>query len=325
MWHGNVDSSEFFVSHYKEYGLAFTASDAGYDVWLGNSRGNQYSRRHLDLDPDYDTDEFFDFSFEEMGYYDVPAVLKTIEQVTQQRKVAYIGHSQGCGQMFYGLSERPEFYKDRISIFLALGPSSFMDNAQSFAIEVLSDNLTSLTWLTDFWNREEVMAEGGTGNRAVGSICSITPKFCGAMNTLVADARPELNDEERLGVYLAHFPSGSAFKAMAHFAQLYGDGKEGKFLRFDYGEEGNLEKYGQVDPPEINLEAIEDLRIVLAQGTADELVNAKDTRLLYNMLKQRNNVTYHEYELGHLGFGLAVDMDWWLDELLPLLEKHHPL
>lgn len=53
----------------------FKLADLGYDVWLGNTRGNKYSRDHMSLDPDApkDEDAFWNISFEEMGYYDIPA------------------------------------------------------------------------------------------------------------------------------------------------------------------------------------------------------------------------------------------------------------
>ncbi len=45
-------------------------ANIGYDVWLGNNRGNKYSRSHISLNPDKDKN-FWDFSFHEMGKYDL--------------------------------------------------------------------------------------------------------------------------------------------------------------------------------------------------------------------------------------------------------------
>jgi len=56
--------------------LAFLLSNLGYDVWLGNNRGNIYSKDHQTFD--YGSKEFEDFSFYEMGTKDLPAMIDYI-------------------------------------------------------------------------------------------------------------------------------------------------------------------------------------------------------------------------------------------------------
>ncbi len=66
-------------------------SDAGYDVWLSNSRGNKYSHTHEN--PNITNKEFFSYSFFEMGKYDVPANIEYILKISDHAKVAFVGHS----------------------------------------------------------------------------------------------------------------------------------------------------------------------------------------------------------------------------------------
>ena len=80
--HG-MDSDAFqWVINSPEKAPAFDLVRAGYDVWLGNNRGCQFSVSHLTLDPS--TKEFWNFDFEDMGTKDLPAIIDFIVEKTGQ-------------------------------------------------------------------------------------------------------------------------------------------------------------------------------------------------------------------------------------------------
>ena len=102
----------------EENSIGLKLVNAGFDLWLNNSRGNKFSRDHALIDMNTgskdDISKYWSFSFTELGKYDQPALWNYIRGVTGNSKASYIGHSQGTSQMFAALCTDPEFFKDRL-------------------------------------------------------------------------------------------------------------------------------------------------------------------------------------------------------------------
>ena len=78
--HGLADSSDNFIINREEWAPAFYFANKNFDVWLGNSRGNKHSRNHTSLNPDKDK-KFWDFSFDDLVAYDLPASFEYIVMI----------------------------------------------------------------------------------------------------------------------------------------------------------------------------------------------------------------------------------------------------
>ncbi|XP_042764084.1 lipase member J-like isoform X3 [Panthera leo] len=117
--HGLLTSGSSWVSNLPNNSLGFILADAGYDVWLGNSRGTTWSRKHLYLKTN--SKEFWAFSFDEMAKYDLPASIDFIVKHTGQKEIFYVGHSQGTTIAFITFSTIPKI-AEKVKIFFALAP-----------------------------------------------------------------------------------------------------------------------------------------------------------------------------------------------------------
>ena len=57
--HGLTMDSTNWILNGRSESLAYILADRGFDVWLGNIRGNRYSQKHIKLDPS--DEEFWDW------------------------------------------------------------------------------------------------------------------------------------------------------------------------------------------------------------------------------------------------------------------------
>ncbi|KAF9357955.1 hypothetical protein BGX26_002747 [Mortierella sp. AD094] len=122
LYHGFMMCSEVWLCNLdEERNLAFVLAEAGYDVWLGNSRGNKYSLKHMFLKPH--EKKFWEFSMDELALFDLPDTVDYILARTGAPSLVYIGFSQGTAQAFASLSINPELNK-KVSLFIALAPAT---------------------------------------------------------------------------------------------------------------------------------------------------------------------------------------------------------
>ena len=298
---------------------AFVAARAGYDVWLGNSRGNTYSRANTQYDPDHNEKKFWDFSWFEMGTYDLPAVIDTIQDKTGGQKVAYIGHSQGTTQMFSALSEDTAgYFSDKVPLFVALGPVTQISHTQAGIFQFASVFYTELADACSLLGIHELLGANWFTSGVTQLFCSNIPAFCELIAELFVNQHPELDDNDRFAVYMGHEPNGASVKAILHYAQNM---KEDRFQVYADHYTDIIGRERETDL--IPLENISTVPIAMFAGIEDILADTTDAEWARDQIGD-NVVHYEEIHAGHLTFMVGKDMSYF-DTVMGLLEQYHPL
>ena len=76
--HGIMDSSDAWVIGKGDSNPAMITADAGYDVWLGNMRGQVHSNKHMHLDRNKDKKSFYDYDIATISKLDLPTMIEFI-------------------------------------------------------------------------------------------------------------------------------------------------------------------------------------------------------------------------------------------------------
>lgn len=176
--HGLLSSSSDFLNMGSNRSLGFFLSDSGFDVWIANARGNTYSKNHTTLNPSKNSKEFYDFSFQEIGYYDLPALIDYILKLKGDESLHYIGHSQGTTAYLVMGQARPEYNK-KIRLASLLAPVAFMEHIQNPVFLLLSPPAYFLETTFNFIGLYQLPL--------LGIIRAVLPKLCSAAGSISND------------------------------------------------------------------------------------------------------------------------------------------
>jgi lysosomal acid lipase/cholesteryl ester hydrolase len=119
--HGLLINSEVCVCLTSpERSVPFVLAELGYDVWLGNNRGNKYSKKSIHHDPN--SLKFWDFSIDDFAWHDIPDLMEHILQITRASSLGYVSFSQDTSPAFAALSIHPQL-NQKVNAFIVLAPA----------------------------------------------------------------------------------------------------------------------------------------------------------------------------------------------------------
>ncbi|XP_030384539.1 lipase 3 [Scaptodrosophila lebanonensis] len=300
--HGLFSCSDCFLLNGPDNALAYNFADAGYDVWLGNARGNLYSRQNTKMSVNHPY--FWKFSWHEIGAYDLPAMIDYVLAETGEKALHYVGHSQGCTTFFVMGSFRPE-YNEKIKTAHMLAPPIFMGNVTDGIVVATAPYVGTPGTGASLLENQLFIPQNTFISRLLDTMCStetIMLEYCKTLFLMWAG--PDLgNLNVTLLPQLAEtHPAGISSNQGIHFVQSY---VSNDFRQYDWGTKKNLEAYGQAEPPSYDLTKISSA-VYLYYGLADGSANKEDVLRLPEYLP--NMRLLHEIPeptWGHLDFIFA--------------------
>ncbi|XP_019457675.1 PREDICTED: triacylglycerol lipase 2-like [Lupinus angustifolius] len=296
-----VDSNSWFVNAPKQ-NLPFILADNGYDVWISNTRGTTFTRRHVSLDPS--NREFWNWTWDELVAHDLPALFDYVSKETRQ-KINYIGHSHGTLIALTSFSEGK--LVNQVKSAVLLSPVAYLSHMTTelgvVAARYFLDEVIHLIGLAEFDLRlPQVKA-------IIRSLCDSNPGInCYDLLNAITGPNCCLNSTT-VTRFFKNEPQSTSTKNLVHFAQTF---RNGVLTKFDYVlPSENYRHYGQLFPPRYTLSNIpHNIPLFLSYGGKDALSDVTDVQKLLDILKfhdaDKLSVQFIK-EYAHADFIMAIN------------------
>ncbi|KAI0894096.1 alpha/beta-hydrolase [Annulohypoxylon nitens] len=296
--HGLLMNSEVWVCLTDaQRSLPFVLVERGFDVWLGNNRGNKYSKKSAKYSPT--STEFWNFSIDEFAFYDIPDSINYVLETTKQTSLSYIGFSQGTAQAFASLAIHPKL-NEQVNVFIALAPAMAPAGLNNGIVDALIKASPQVLFL--LFGRRSILSSATMWQSILYPPIFIKVIDMG-LSFLFGWQTKNLSVSQKLAAY-PHLYSFTSTKSVVHWFQII---RNQSFQMYDDDVQtplsvNGLNKYTKVAKyPTRNIKT----PIVLVYGGSDSLV---DIRVMMRELPNRTVATeIPHYE--HLDFLWARDVD----------------
>ncbi|KAF8044256.1 hypothetical protein BT93_A2291 [Corymbia citriodora subsp. variegata] len=300
--HGVLVDGRSWLLNLPEEDLPLILADNGFDVWIANTRGTQFSRRHTSLDPA--NKDFWNWTWDELATFDLPATFDFIHEQTG-KKINYVGHSLGTLTALAALSEGR--LVDKMQSAVLLSPIAYISHTTTALVLVMAKDYVG----------EIAMALGLADDPLPDifqALCHRPGVDCYDLLVAFTGENCCLNSST-IDLFLKNSPQSTSVKNMVHLSQMVRDGVLAKF------------NHGYPSPPVYNLSNIpHDLPMFLSYGGNDALSDKSDLQFLLDNLKLHDasklTVQFIE-EYGHADFIMGVNAkDKVFGQVLSFFKSH---
>ncbi|KAJ8591616.1 alpha/beta-hydrolase [Rhizopogon salebrosus TDB-379] len=308
--HGLLMNSEVWVCLTDaERCLPFVLAEQGFDVWMGNNRGNKYSKKSVHHDPN--SVKFWDYSLDDFAWHDIPDSINYILDITKSNSLSYGGFSQGTAQAFAALSIHPQL-NEKVNVFIALAPAMSPAGLATPIVDGLMKASPTLVYL--FFGRRAILSSAATWQAIL-----YPPIFASVIDTslrfLFNWDNHNISYLQKIAAY-AHLYSFASVKSVVHWFQIM---RESAFQMYDDDVSAFGSSVGRAYRPARFPTKNIVTPIVLLYGDCDSLVD------IQMMLKELPDHTTAKclagYEHLDILWGMDVDKDV-IPEVINALKMH---
>jgi pimeloyl-ACP methyl ester carboxylesterase len=289
--HGLADTAWCFFQ-LESKSLPFLLMKEGYDVWLGNSRGNNFSLKHKTKDPKNQKSGFFEFTIDDYVKYDLPSTIKYIKSKTGGKKMSYIAHSQGSTIFFMLYMSNPALVESSFDHFVSIGTVPNIAYATFKPIDLLDKIYGILKVLKPV---QQMLNLSNEQRLVVSNFCKTMSFVCKGFFETGACIKPTGRvNYKKIYNYLYYYPGGTNKLSLLQWSQIH---KEKKLVYYNH----NYNKDKKVKPYNVNNLRKWKIKALVARTDSDTFSSYQDVTELNNLVQDKSYMKLLDLKkYGHL-------------------------